>query len=254
MATGIRLPDPSELAKRFADGQPFPHVIVDGFLGAGLVRAVLAEFPETRAMGKQYADEAQVKSASEDPATWGATTRAVMTFLNGTETLRWLEQITGIPALAADPTFRGGGLHQIRRGGKLGIHADFDRHEVTGLARRLNLLIYLNENWQDEWGGHLELWDRSMKSCEVRVAPVAGRAVLFATDAGSFHGHPDPLACPPAVTRKSLALYYYTPDVRPASGRTTQFQVRPASSDRLPSRSLPRRMIGFVRRKAARLR
>jgi hypothetical protein len=46
---------------------------------------------------------------------------------------------------------------------------------------------------------------------EASVQPRFNRALLFATTGPSFHGFPRPLACPEAVRRTSLALYYLTP-------------------------------------------
>src|SRR5581483_6543461 len=112
--------------------------------------------------------------------------------------------------LIPDPYFTGGGLHQIERGGYLKIHADFDRHEKLGLQRRLNVLVYLNRDWDESYGGALELWDRAMTHPVVRVLPVFNRCVVFSTTDQSYHGHPEPLTCPPDRRRRSLALYYYT--------------------------------------------
>ena len=92
----------------------------------------------------------------------------------------------------------------------MAVHADFTRHRLLQLDRRLNVLLYLNEHWEDEWEGHLELWAPDMKSCGRRLRPQAGRCVVFNTSDNSFHGHPEPLACPDGITRKSIALYYYT--------------------------------------------
>jgi Rps23 Pro-64 3,4-dihydroxylase Tpa1-like proline 4-hydroxylase len=74
----------------------------------------------------------------------------------------------------------------------------------------VNLLIYLNKDWDERWGGALELWDRSGRQCVRSVQPVFNRAVLFDTSNFSYHGHPHPLACPPERSRKSVALYYYS--------------------------------------------
>lgn len=245
----VELPSARLLREQFQRADPFPHVVIDGFLTSQAVHVVVAEFLDPGRMEKQFRDVAEVKSASEDPKRWGPLTRALMRWMNSNDMVGWLEEVTGIEGIIADPTYSGGGLHQIRRGGKLGVHADFNRHPVTMDARRLNLLIYLNEPWHDDWGGHLELWDRSMTRCVKRIAPVAGRAVLFATDEDSFHGHPDPLKCPADVTRKSLALYYYTPAEVGAPLRTTRFRPRPGSDDRVPSNSV----VAKVRRRIVRL-
>ena len=56
--------------------------------------------------------------------------------------------LTGVGGLVPDPHLHGGGQHQIRPGGKLAIHADFNRHPKLNLDRRLNLLLYLNRGWR----------------------------------------------------------------------------------------------------------
>lgn len=158
--------------------------------------------------------------------------------LNSSTFLDFLSKITGIENLIADSYFEGGGMHQIRRGGKLKIHADFNRHPRYDLDRRLNALLYLNPDWQEEYGGNLELWDRHMTSCVVRIAPLFNRFVVFATTDFTYHGHPDPLTCPEDVTRKSLALYYYTHE------RATYGGDQPPPFDFVPSALRERRSSG----------
>ncbi|MBI4266031.1 MAG: 2OG-Fe(II) oxygenase [Acidobacteria bacterium] len=152
------------------------------------------------------------KSSTEDLSTFGPLTRRVCAELNGGRFLAFLEKLTGITGLIADPHLRGGGLHEIERGGLLGVHADFNYYERLNLWRRLNLLVYLNADWDEAWGGHLELWDRDGRACVTRIAPLFNRAVLFDTSNFSYHGHPHPLNVPEGGSRKSLALYYYTVD------------------------------------------
>jgi Rps23 Pro-64 3,4-dihydroxylase Tpa1-like proline 4-hydroxylase len=120
--------------------------------------------------------------------------------------INFLEELTGIPKLLPDPHFNGGGLHQILNGGKLAIHTDFNQLASLDLYRRLNVLLYLNENWKDEYNGNLELWDQTCSSCVKSVAPTFNKLVVFETNKRSFHGHPKPLNTPGSVTRKSIAL------------------------------------------------
>ena len=143
-------------------------------------------------------------------ATLAPVVRAFLDAMNGYEMLQFLEALTGIEGLIPDPYFGGGGLHQIEPGGFLKIHADFNVHPKLKLDRRLNLLTYLNKDWRDEWGGHLELWNAPMTERRQRIAPLFNRTVVFSTTDTSFHGHPHPLTSPPGVTRKSVSLYYYT--------------------------------------------
>ena len=130
-----------------------------------------------------------------------------------------------------DWSMDGGGLHQTLRGGHLNIHADFTtHHDHDNWARRVNILLYLNEEWNtDEWGGQLELWDPQMTACQAKVTPAGNRMLVFTTTFDSFHGHPDPLTCPEDVARRSMALYYFTEEEK-AVRRSTNYQARPDES------------------------
>jgi len=210
--------------------RPFPHIVFDNFFDSALINAVLEEFPAPGTIRWQRFDnEREIKLASSMEASFGPVTRLLLYHLNGATFLNFLSRVTGIDDLIPDPNFEGGGLHQIVPGGKLGVHADFNKHRAYGLDRRLNLLLYLNKGWRDEYGGHLELWDREMIRCEAKVLPVFNRVMIFSTTDFTYHGHPDPLKCPQGMTRKSLALYYFS-NGRPAeevSGRhSTLFRER----------------------------
>src|SRR6185312_9923943 len=208
----------------------YPHIVLDDFFDPEVVDGVLAEFPSPNAIRWQRFDNAhEIKLASATDASFGPLTRLFLYHLNSITFLEFLSRVTGIDNLIPDPRFEGGGLHQIVRGGKLGVHADFNKHAVYGLDRRLNLLLYLNKNWREEYGGHLQLWNRDMTGCEAKVLPIFNRVMIFGTTDFTYHGHPDPLRCPPHMTRKSLALYYFS-NGRPAhevSGdHTTIFRAR----------------------------
>lgn len=207
---------------QYAAAKPYPHIFFDDFFDPDLVDAVLAEFPQPDAIRWQRFDnEKEIKLASAKEASFGPATRLLLYHLNSMTFLEFLSKVSGIQNLIPDPSFDGGGLHQIVPGGKLGVHADFNKHHQYGLDRRLNLLLYLNKNWKDEYGGNLELWDREVTHCEAKVAPLFNRVMLFSTTDFTFHGHPDPLRCPQGMTRKSLALYYFS-NGRPAEEVTGQ--------------------------------
>nr|WP_246408527.1 2OG-Fe(II) oxygenase [Parvularcula dongshanensis] len=127
----------------------------------------------------------------------------------------------------------GGGFHEIGRGGHLSVHADFNHHKLMDVERRVNVLIYLNDDWKDEYGGQLELWNEDMTEKVKSVVPLANRCVMFTTTGDSYHGNPNPITHPEGRTRKSIALYYYTStwDEDKVS-KTTQFKNRPGTEDR----------------------
>lgn len=230
----------------FQTAEPFPHIVLDDFLPDAVIDAVLAEFPRPGRTGwKAYDTENEVKLAVEDEARFGPSTRHLLHQFNASVFLSFLESLTGIVGLIPDPHFNGGGLHQIERGGFLKVHADFNWYERLRLDRRLNLIVYLNRDWREEYGGHLELWNRDMTKCERRILPVANRCVIFATTDFSFHGHPDPLTCPPGWTRKSLALYYYSngrPDAERGAPHSTLFKSRPGEPGLFHPKTLVRKL------------
>jgi len=210
------------LATDFAAARPFPHIVIDDFLPAGFVAQLNAAFPDI-AQKKKGGKTAHIPVILEDGSEaqlgkeWLSREALVPLIfrrlyweLNSNPFVGLLERITGIDGLIADPHLAGGGVHSTRPGGYLRVHADFNKHPNFGLDRRLNLLIYLNEDWSPEYGGDLELWSADMRHCEQKIAPVAGRCVIFRTTSTSFHGHPHPLTCPPDRTRRSIALYYYS--------------------------------------------
>jgi Rps23 Pro-64 3,4-dihydroxylase Tpa1-like proline 4-hydroxylase len=223
------------LSDKYRNAVPFPHIVIDDFLDASLLRAVLAEFPSSQDKAFFDRDQERLKFQYQPHEARSGLVRNLFAELNSRAFLEFLQELTGIQGLISDPYYEGGGLHETKRGGHLGIHADFNVHGHMKVERRLNLLVYLNEDWQDSFGGALELWDKGMKECVVHVAPVFGRAVIFSTDLDSFHGHPDPLDCPPERSRRSIATYYYTAVEEGLSSlpkRTTNFQRRPDSGDK----------------------
>ena len=145
------------------------------------------------------------------------------------EFLQDLAYITGIEGLLYDDALRGGGMHLTGARGRLDVHVDFNFEENRSLYRRLNILVYLNENWRDEWGGAVELWDSKVKTCHHSLKPIMNRCVIFETSEISYHGV-EQVMCPSDVVRISFAAYYYTK--QPPIGfdgqhHSTIFRARP---------------------------
>ena len=216
------------LRDRYMRADPYPHIVLEGFLDEDVAMRAVQEFP--RPDGAQWIHYLHVnekKLGKNDREGIPKLLRALIDEFNSPRFLGFLERLTGIEDLLPDATLEGGGLHQIERGGYLNVHADFTVHpHERDWRRRLNLLLYLNPGWQDAYGGELELWDPAMSRCVERVAPVLNRCLIFNTDADSFHGHPSPLMCPHGETRKSMALYYFTKESHPFV-RSTEYRARP---------------------------
>ncbi|MGI9294133.1 MAG: 2OG-Fe(II) oxygenase [Pseudomonadales bacterium] len=208
-------------AESYRNAYPFPHIVIDDFLSAAHVSELNNKFPDPsikRKMGVKHVPvnlegggEAQLgKEWLSRESLVDLAFRRLYWELNSGTFIHLLEEITGIKGLLADPHLLGGGVHRTKPGGYLKVHADFNKHPNFGLDRRLNLLIYLNENWLPEYGGNLELWPEDLQQCAQSIEPVAGRCVIFSTTSTSYHGHPQPLTCPPDRDRRSIALYYYS--------------------------------------------
>jgi len=225
----------------YASAAPFPHAVFDDLLPADLLRAVLTEFPDAHLMSTQFNSAHEFKSAEDDWNHFGPASRQLVGELNSGAFLQSLTALTGIETLIADAGLVGGGMHQIVAGGKLDVHADFTHHP-NGLDRRLNVLVYLNEDWDPQWAGQLELWERDRSGCAKQIDPIFGRVVVFSTLADSFHGHPEPLRTPEGVTRRSMAFYYYS---NGRSEQTTPSSTRWATGDE-KRRRLPERIAGAV--------
>lgn len=192
-----------------AGAAPFPHVVMEKWANPSIVRNLNEEWPENGWITHSHAHSQ--KRGCSDWARFGEATRRNIHALNRPEFVNYLSDLFSIPDLTPDMQLYGGGLHEALAGGFLDIHADFNVHPHTGLIRRLNLLLFLNDVWLEEWDGNLELWDA--ERCVVSVPPVGGTCVIFATSERSFHGHPRPLGCPSYLSRRSLALYYYSPQM-----------------------------------------
>jgi Rps23 Pro-64 3,4-dihydroxylase Tpa1-like proline 4-hydroxylase len=180
---------------------PFRHWVIEPFADPQLLERVLEEWP---AVMQEKDVSTSKKRHLSDYGQMGPYTQDLIGALNSDGFCETLSKLTGIEDLIADPELAGGGLHHIDPGGFLKIHADFNWHPRLKAVRKLNLLLYLNKDWQ--WNGGLQLCDESLRVVK-EIRPSFNRCVVFETTSTSFHGHPDPLNAP--VPRKSIALYYY---------------------------------------------
>jgi len=218
----------SVLNRQFRENKPYPHMHLSGFLEAQIAAALALEFP-----GLETDDWTRYKHPNENKV--GLAKRSlfppllgsVVDELNSPAFVSWLSQVTGIEGLLADESLEGGGLHQSGPGGFLNVHTDFRTHHYhKHWRRRVNLILYLNSNWDERWGGAIELWDRDVRRCVVKIPPLLNEALIFETNEISYHGFPEPLRCPEGESRKSLALYYYATDPT-VKARSTNYRARP---------------------------
>lgn len=208
----------AELAGQFARRDPFRHVVIDDFFAADFLSRLLDDFPAfERGDARNEAGELGGKSVVERIRNLGAAYAQLDELIQSPAFLGLISTITGIPDLLYDPHYFGGGTHENRAGQELDPHVDFNRHPLTGTHRRLNLIVYLNRQWQDSWGGSLELHSdpRSADNRISQVTPLLNRAVIFETTECSWHGFARIQPPRDDISRRSIALYFYT-EQRPA--------------------------------------
>lgn len=231
--------------EQYQNNAPFPNIYFDDFLDEEFLNEVLEEFPDLSKVSDVFYSNPNEfgKRAGKGDHTLGPKARLLIHYLNSQPFLEFLQELTGIEeTLIPDPYLIGGGYHEIKPGGFLKLHVDFHKHQKMKLDRRLNLLIYLNKDWEEEYGGHFELWKTDMSEKVVRIAPLFNRVALFSTTGNSWHGHPDVLTCPEDRTRKSLALYYYT------NGRPDH-EVKKSQKDRITTTFAARKGVDSTKMK-----
>jgi hypothetical protein len=206
----------SELASRFSCAQPFRHVQIDNFFTPTLSRELSENFPpfdESLAINEN--GEVGNKAVHEQIMHLGPAWESLDLLVQDEEFLALISEITGISDLKFDPHYFGGGTHENRHGQGLDAHIDFNLHPVTRQHRRLNLIVYLNEEWQDDYGGSIQLhkdpYSPSEKDQVTSISPLFNRCVIFETHEHSWHGFPR-INLPKdkrSLSRRSFALYYY---------------------------------------------
>jgi len=208
----------TKLKDKYSLSNPFPHIIIDDFVDSNLLEDIINEFNTYQSFGHDpNSTQFQVKKffspySAENLKEMPSKTKDLINYFNSKKFISYLEKLTGIKELKADPTLLGAGMHRIKSGGKLSVHADSSKHMDTGLYRRINLLLYLNKDWNPDWGGSLQLYDKDM-TLQSEIQPIFNRAVIFNTTKDSYHGHPHELNTPEGIFRDSIALYYYTKDM-----------------------------------------
>ena len=237
--------DASALNERFARNQPFRHIVIDDFFLPGFAQRLLDEFPAFE-QGNNVGDDGLPggKSTIERMSKLGSSFQELDDAVKSAEFLGLIGAITGIDDLLYDPFYLGGGTHENRDGQLLQAHIDFNYHPSERWHRRLNLIVYLNHDWNEAWGGNLELWRDPYQdpAPTIRVSPLFNRCVIFETTEHSWHGF-DPIRLPADAgprSRKSVALYFYTKN-RPAQ------ETAAKHSTHYVNRQLPERYVpGYV--------
>lgn len=204
----------SSLAHTYRTAQPFPHIVLDGLWDDEVLDRVESEFPSSSG-GRDWHNwetEYELKQTSKGISGLEPFSKLVFELMNSSAFIDAVKAITGIGDLLPDPTFFGAGLHESGPGGRLDVHTDYLNHPELPLARRVNVLIYLNRDWPPEWKGDLELWSPDTRTCAISIPPLFNRTVIFDTTDKALHGFPAALASPLGRYRRLMSVYYWSAD------------------------------------------
>ena len=196
--------------------KPFPFIVLDNFLkpdALNLINSCVKNMKIENATYKFF-DKEWEKNKYAFESNHSQLLKGLFEYLNDDEFITSLEKLTGVQNIIRnDITLKGAGVHKSFNEGFLKMHTDFNMYDSKDygmLDRRVNLLLYLNENWEENFNGHLLLGDMSKNEVVQKISPILNRCVIFNTTKSSIHGHPEPLNIPENISRNSIAVYYYT--------------------------------------------
>lgn len=224
------------LNEQFKNAKPFEFVQINGFFSEEVANKLYNEFPDPlgASQWKHYDNPLEQKYALNNFEGLPEY-KSVLDALQSNDVITKMRSITGIENLESDPHLHGAGIHAYPHNGKLDVHLDYSIHPVSGKERRVNLIVYLNKDWSNDYRGHLQLWNSDMSECKSIIVPSFNSAVLFRTSDISYHGLPEPLRCPPGTYRKSLAIYYVSP-ARPEAPLRLKAEFFPLPSQQVDER------------------
>jgi len=214
-----------EYKKNFLNGKPFENVVINNFFNDDIANKLLNNFPlpsEDNKNWNYYRNPIEHKYSLNNFEEYPEI-KKIFEYMQTDEFISIIRQITGIDDLEADPYLHGAGLHAYPKNGKLDIHLDYNIHPITQKERRVNLIIYLNNDWKPEYGGYLKLYDTNFnETTEINEISMPNTAVLFKTCDISYHGLPEPIKCPDGTFRKSIAIYYVS---KPRDNLTQRYKA-----------------------------
>jgi len=218
-----------ELNYSFNNKEPFKFLVIDNFLITEAAEQVEAVFPSIDSMKVRYKGINEHKAEDSSFDKFDPIIQQLNVFIHSPLLNEWVSNVTGLKGLSSIDDRLGAGLHQGGNKSFLDIHLDYNIHPIHKKQRKLNLLIFFNKGWKEEWGGQLELWDKS--SCFTKILPSFNRMVLFECNEISYHGY-STINCPDLITRKSYYHYFFQPIVAGTIYHDTIFLTKASYSFR----------------------
>jgi Rps23 Pro-64 3,4-dihydroxylase Tpa1-like proline 4-hydroxylase len=216
----------SELQKSYSKASPFKHLVIDNFLDEFTSNECRETFWNEKQKWNAYFNPIEIKLTNNTQNQWSPVIQNVFNKIFANKLfLQFLREVTLINNLEFDHLLHGGGLNSHGQGGKLDIHLDYAINPLTFKERKLNLVYYLNKNWDENYGGCLELRDKGgfTENNMNKISPIFNRLLIFETTNDSWHGMPTPLTCPKEISRDSMTCHYVC---NPTKNTTQRYKAK----------------------------
>ena len=143
---------------------PFPNTIIKNTLPQEIIKKAENEFVNfSKFNSEETYRYGRAKYYCANYEIMPETIKNIISFFYSKKFLNLLEKKFNLKNLLPDWSLHGAGLHGSSRGRHLTVHSDFIYRRNTKTRRVLNLLLYLNSEWKDEWNGHIELGTKKWK-------------------------------------------------------------------------------------------
>jgi dTDP-glucose 4,6-dehydratase len=207
-----------DLQEKFIKADPFEHIIIPNFLNENYANILHDCFPEDveQEHWHKYLNPIEVKYTLDNLEKLPNNLKDIFYLFSTKEITKKFSELSGINNLEFDPYLHGAGIHVHPRNGRLHMHLDYEKHPYLTKERRLNVILYLNKDWDPLWNGETQLWDKNMEKCIVKSPVKFNTAIIFKTNDISWHGIPEKIMCPEGVYRKTVAYYYISDIYSPA--------------------------------------
>lgn len=139
---------------------------------------------------------------------FGNNLKEILKILNSRKFISFIEKEFNFRkgTIKEDPYMSGGGVHISQQGQFLLSHQDFNYHVITHHRRVINIILYLNQDWNYKDGGILNLEREYKNNFQIENVLPMNQQIIFRTDTNIWHGVNEILS---DKKRISIALYYY---------------------------------------------
>lgn len=162
------------------------HFYIDNLLPLELANNIFKAFPETGQMNlKKSIREYKHVAAQMDQ--YNPLLEQTIYAFQDPRVVQLVYEITGIDGLEPDEFLYAGGISAMAKDNFLNPHLDNSHDKDRNKWRVLNLLYYVTPDWQDSYGGHLELWPKGVKNPQITLHSRFNRLAVMATHQGSWH-------------------------------------------------------------------